>query len=177
MNGAEPTARFTRPGGQVRHVTMSVQETADTDEAQHTEPDDGTGVRIEKNDAFHLLQVSRRRAVLRYLLEQDAESFVMRDVAEAVAAWENDTTVRNLSSDERKRVYIALYQNHLPKLDGMDVIEYDQRRGQIEPRPALQLLAPYLDEGLDADEYLTLEAERIQPAPAPIEGVLALLSS
>lgn len=156
---------------------MSVPGEAAVDGAQDIETDDGTGVRIGKNDVFHLLQVSRRRAVLRYLLAEDAASFVMRDIAEAVAAWENDTTVRKISSAERKRVYIALYQNHLPVLDEMDIIEYDQRRGRIEPRPAIQLLARYLDEGLDADEHLTLEAEPIQPTPSPIKGILALLSS
>lgn len=45
---------------------------------------------------------------------------------------ENDTTVKRLSSDQRKRVYIGLYQCHLPKMDKLGVVEYDKNRGRIE---------------------------------------------
>lgn len=75
----------------------------------------------------------------------------MRTVAEAVAAWEHDKSTRQLSSDERQRVYIPLYQSHLPKLDDHDVIHYNQDRGLIEPTPLLHVLAPYLEEGLYAE--------------------------
>jgi len=107
---------------------------------------------IEKDDAFHLLQNARRRAVLRYLLEHDeTERFRMRDVTEEVAAWEHDTTVTQLTSKERQRVYIALYQSHLPKLDAQDVIRYNQDRGFIEPTHLLDVFEPYLEDGLHAD--------------------------
>lgn len=107
---------------------------------------------ISKDDAFHLLQNSRRRAVLRHLLANpDREQFRMRDVAEAVAAWENDTTPEHLASDQRQRVYIALYQSHLPKLDEEGIIEYNQPRGVVEPSPLLKVCEPFLEDGLDAD--------------------------
>lgn len=103
-----------------------------------------------KDDMFHLLQNQRRRDVLRYL--RDTEGAVrMRDVAEQVAAWENDTTVKRLSSDQRQRVYIALYQSHLPALDEEGVIDYNQDRGYVEPRPLIETLEPYLDDP-DTDE-------------------------
>jgi hypothetical protein len=95
------------------------------------------------DDVFHLLQNSRRREVLRYL--EGVEDWVeLSDVAEQVAAWEHDTTVEALSSKERKRVYVALYQSHLPKLDEVDVIEYDQHRGTLRPTRRIELLSPYL---------------------------------
>jgi hypothetical protein len=130
----------------------------DGDSSSSTEADANTS--IEKDDAFHILQNSRRRAVLRYLLDhEEEERFVMRDLAEEVAAWEHDTTVQQLVSDERQRVYIALYQSHLPKLDDHDIIEYNQSRGVVEPTELVDALAPYLDEGLHSDADLTVEEE------------------
>ncbi|WP_254829355.1 DUF7344 domain-containing protein [Haloglomus salinum] len=130
----------------------------DGDSSSSTEADANTS--IEKDDAFHILQNSRRRAVLRYLAAHDEEErFVMRDLAEEVAAWEHDTTVQQLVSDERQRVYIALYQSHLPKLDDHDIIEYNQSRGVVEPTELVDALAPYLDEGLHSDADLTVEEE------------------
>jgi DNA primase len=116
-------------------------------------------VTLSTDDAFHLLQNARRRAVLRYLLEHEGESqFAMRDIAEQVAAWEHDTTVSQLSSDERQRVYIALYQNHLPKLDDQGIIQYNQPRGVVEPEPRIRLLQPFLEDGLWVDVDLALTA-------------------
>lgn len=114
---------------------------------------------IGKDEAFHVLQNARRRAVLRFLLDRpDQEEFRMRNLAEAVGAWEHDTTVRQLSSDERQRVYIALYQSHLPKLDEYGIIRYNQSRGIVEPAPMLAVFEEFLTAGLDADsDQLTVE--------------------
>lgn len=107
---------------------------------------------IRKNDLFHLLQNSRRRAVLRYLATNpDQEEFDMRTVSEAVAAWENGTPVEQLTSNQRQRVYIALYQSHLPKLDDSGVIEYDQARGVIKPTGLIALFKPYLEPEFHSD--------------------------
>ena len=135
---------------------MSAQSSAEADDAEEAgEPanasEDAGPPELLKDDMFHLLQNSRRRAVLRYIAErEDPEQFVMRDVAEAVAAWEYNTTVQKLTSDQRQRVYIALYQSHLPKLDEHDVIDYDQNRGVVEPTALTRVFEPYLEDGLHA---------------------------
>lgn len=87
---------------------------------------------------------------MKLLAHEDRERFRMRDVAEAIAAWEHDTTVQQLRSEERQRVYIALYRSHLPTLDDLGVIRYNQARGLVEPTGLLQVFEPYLAEGLDA---------------------------
>lgn len=116
---------------------------------------------IQKDDAFHVLQNGRRRAVLRYMLDHDGrEQFRMRDLAEEVAAWEHDTTVRKLTSNERQRVYIALYQSHLPKLDEYGVIDYNQSRGIIEPTQLVEVFAPLIPAGLHSEtDTLTLSED------------------
>jgi hypothetical protein len=108
--------------------------------------DDEPSEELPVDEIFHILQNERRRMVLEYLQEAD-ESVRMRDVAEQVAAWENGTTVEELSSDQRQRVYIPLYQSHLPKLDKAGIIDYQQNRGIVERRP----LAKQLDYYLNAD--------------------------
>lgn len=103
---------------------------------------------LSDDKIFHLLQVKRRRDALRYLQNHNG-SAEMRDVTEQVAAWENNTTVTELSSNERQRVYISLYQSHLPKLDKEGVINYDQSRGNVTLTPLAEQLKPYLDVAVD----------------------------
>jgi hypothetical protein len=117
---------------------------------------------LPRDEIFHLLQNKRRRLVLRYLTEH-GDDIEMREVAEQVAAWENDTTVAGLTSDARQRVYIALYQSHLPKLDENGVIEYDRNRGTIEPCTPLTQLEPYLPETAKQTEVEDGDGENATP--------------
>jgi len=99
---------------------------------------------LSLDEIYHLLQTQRRRDVLRYLRTAD-DRVRLRDLAEQVAAWEQETTVDNLTSDERQRVYISLYQSHLPKLDNHGIVNYDKDRGWVEPTPHTKQLQPYLE--------------------------------
>lgn len=110
---------------------------------------------FSKDEIFHLLQNERRRMVLRYLRGTEG-SVRMRDVAEQVAAWEHDTTVKELTSTQRQRVYIPLYQSHLSKLDKAGVIDYQQDRGIVERNPLADQVDKYLE--LEADTGSTDEA-------------------
>jgi DNA-binding transcriptional ArsR family regulator len=98
---------------------------------------------LPEDELFHVLQNERRRAVLRYLDGRE-EVVRMRDVAEQIAAWEYDTTVALLDSDERQRVYISLYQSHLPKLDDAGIVEYDQARGNVRLTECGQAVADFM---------------------------------
>lgn len=89
--------------------------------------DDGE---LTKGDVFELLMNRRRRDVLAYLCEN--EETTLDELATHIAAKENGITIDQLSSEQRKRVYIGLYQSHLPKLDDAGVIDYNQNRGTIE---------------------------------------------
>ena len=98
---------------------------------------------------FELLKNQRRREVLRYLEAADDETVSLSDLAEHIAAIENDTTVQAISSSERKRVYVGLYQCHLPKMDDMNVVAFDQNRGTISLGPNADQLEEFLDIGDD----------------------------
>ncbi|ADD04429.1 uncharacterized protein Nmag_0845 [Natrialba magadii ATCC 43099] len=99
---------------------------------------------LSDDDVFHILQTSRRREAIRYVLDSEG-TVKMGNLAEHVAAREHDTTVAKLTSTQRQRVYIPLYQSHLPKLDKAGVIEYNKSRGIIRPGAHLETFRPYLE--------------------------------
>jgi DNA-binding transcriptional ArsR family regulator len=106
---------------------------------------------------FGILKNGRRRRVLKYLREIEGE-VTLSDLAEHIAAIENDTTPKQLTSSERKRVYVGLYQCHLPKMDDAGVIEYNQARGLIRSTEQSEHFETYLDrsaedEGQDWYQY------------------------
>jgi len=115
---------------------------------------------LEVDDVFHLLQNQRRRYALQYLQMADSDTVKMRDLAEKVAAWEHDTTVELLSSKQRQRVYIPLYQNHLPKLAEEGVIDYQQSRGVVTRLDGADQLDDHLP---DAVEEEPEEVETVWP--------------
>ena len=95
------------------------------------------------------------------MLKGRDEAVELGDVAEQVAAWEYGETVADVSYDERKRVYTALQQSHLPKMDDAGVVSFDKNRGVVEPTPALDDVRVYMDvvEGNEipwSDYYLGL---------------------
>lgn len=102
------------------------------------------GSNLSQNEVFDLVKNKRRRYVIRYLFDHGRSSS-LSDVAEYIAADENDISVQELSSSQRKRVYIGLYQCHLPKMDSLGVIAYDKNRGTIELQDSTSQLLPYLD--------------------------------
>lgn len=98
---------------------------------------------LSKDVIFDLLRNQRRRRALSYLREH--ETSTISDLAEHVAAQENNKDIRNLTSTERKRVYVGLYQCHLPRMSDAGVINFNQARGTIAVRESTDQLFPFLD--------------------------------
>jgi hypothetical protein len=97
------------------------------------------------DQVFEILKNRRRRLVLHYLDDNGGESS-LSDLAEHIAAIENDTTVKAISSTQRKRVYVGLYQCHLPKMDDMNIIDFDQNRGTVVLASNAEQVKSYLGE-------------------------------
>lgn len=85
---------------------------------------------LDQDVIFDVLSSSRRRYVLYYLSQRD-DPIELPELAREVAAWEMETAVEDLSPQERKRVYVSLYQTHVPKLDEVGLVEYDQDSGEV----------------------------------------------
>jgi hypothetical protein len=118
----------------------AVDEEQQQGEDQSSEPEP-----LPLDVVFEILKNKRRRLVLRFVKEQDDESVDLGELAEHVAALENDKSVSGLTSGERKRVYVGLYQCHLPKMDDADIVEFDRNRGTIELGECADQLEEYLD--------------------------------
>lgn len=109
---------------------------------------------IDRDDIFEILSNERRRYILHYLRQQE-DGYVadLREVVDQVAAWENETSIEDVSSDNRKCVYTAIRQSHLPKLSDAGVIEYDKQRGKITLTDVADDLNPYL--GYPSDDEIS----------------------
>jgi len=99
---------------------------------------------IPYDDCFDLLSNHRRRYALHYL-QQQGEEATLGELADHVAAWENDIDTDAVSYDERKRVYTSLQQVHLPRMDNLDVVEFDDREGRVTIGDAAEHLDIYLE--------------------------------
>lgn len=119
--------------------------------------DDASDERHEptEQEVFDILSNRRRRYALYALADDDAAT--IGSLAEQIAAWENDCTIDDITSTERKRVYTALQQSHLPKLERMGLIHFDQETGRVRPTDTVEEMDIYLEvvgeEQLSWDQY------------------------
>ena len=99
---------------------------------------------LSKGEVFEVLRNQRRRYVLQYL-KQDGEPVSLGDLAQQVAAWEYETTLDEVTSEQRKRVYTTLQQTHLPKMDEVGILQFDSDEGLIEPTDQTAHISVYLE--------------------------------
>ncbi len=124
----------TTSGGSDASAAKTSDQRSDADDASEALPLDVV---------FEIIRNERRRLVLEFLEDVD-EQTTLSDLAEHIAAIENDTTVEALSAQQRKRVYVGLYQCHLPKMADSGVVEFDKDRGTVRPGENADQLEPYL---------------------------------
>lgn len=99
---------------------------------------------LSQDIVFDILSSPRRRYVLYHLRTAD-QTVQLTDLAEEVAAWENDTEPSEITEQERKRVYVSLYQTHIPRLAEVGLIEYDKDSGRIALAEQAKDIDKYLD--------------------------------
>jgi DNA-binding transcriptional ArsR family regulator len=80
---------------------------------------------LSRDLVFATLSNARRRYVLHYLKRHDGP-VTIRQLAEQIAAWENETAMSEVTYKQRKRVYTSLHQTHLPKLSDAGFIESER---------------------------------------------------
>ena len=124
---------------------LNALETPEGDDTQET--DDTTDVSCDAlsfDSIFFTLSNSRRRSVIYCLKREDGPLDVSR-LTTLITAMENDTPPENVTYRQRKRVYTSLHQSHLPKMDDLGIIEFDQRAGTVEPDNGLDEIDVYLE--------------------------------
>lgn len=117
-----------------------------TNEESTTPTTESPGIpeKLSQNHLFTILSNRRRRYSVHYL-KQINDAVSVRELAEQVAAWENGKPKEELTSQERKRVYISLYQGHLSTLAEEGLVEYDSDRGLVSPTDLLVKSDIYLE--------------------------------
>lgn len=137
---AQPTAQ------QTSHPTES-KDPGGSDSGESTDQPEPLSLDI----VYDILKNERRRRVLRYL-DESGGTATLSDLAVHLAAIENDKEEKLVSSKERKRLYVGLYQCHLPRMDSSGVVDFDSDRGTIETTAQFPELFEYLDVDEEADD-------------------------
>ncbi|OYR38330.1 hypothetical protein DJ82_12130 [Halorubrum sp. Ib24] len=97
---------------------------------------------LSRNEVYEILSNPRRRYSLHAIKNEDGTT-ELSDVAEQVAAWENDKSVSEITSSERHLAYSSIQQNHIPKLERAGIITHDS--GTIELTEEARDLDVYVD--------------------------------
>lgn len=91
---------------------------------------------LSKDELFRILSNSRRRYII-YYLHEAGDEMSLKELAARIAAVENGTSVDEVTDEERQRVYISLYQTHLPKLEEAGIVSYDDEERIVALTPEI----------------------------------------
>jgi len=127
---------------------------------------------LSQDAVFDILSNARRRFVLYYLRERE-EPVELGELAREIAAWENDTTVEKLTKQQRKRVYVSLYQTHIQKLAEAGIVDYDKDTGMVQLANGASQIGAYLSVEKDQEERTRWQEYYI--VLAAVSGVLYAL--
>lgn len=132
----------------VNSVSASLSEPAA--DATAEEPAERTPPEPDLDVVFDVLRNQRRRHVLERIEECDGET-TLGALAEHIGGIENNKPPEALNAQERKRVYVGLYQCHLPKMDDAGAVEFDQHRGTVDRGPAADRYHEFLERDVESD--------------------------
>ncbi|WP_254764768.1 DUF7344 domain-containing protein [Natrinema marinum] len=105
---------------------------------------------LTQAELFDVFSNARRRRAVQYLKRRGG-SCDLAPLVEQVAAWENDIEPDDVTRTQRRRVYISLYQTHLPMLEDHGIVDWDPDGHEIELLPSEDQFEPYLDRQLEGD--------------------------
>lgn len=109
---------------------------------------------LETEEIHDVLRNQRRRLVLD-ILQAEGEPVSVRELSERIGAIEAEQNPppRNV----RQSVYVSLLQTHLPKLDELDIVDYQSEGRTVSVGDGLREVAVYLETvpkyGLSRSEY------------------------
>lgn len=114
---------------------------------------------LEDEEIHDILRNRRRRLVIDILDDQN-DPLTVRTLSERIGAIESDRDPppRNV----KQSVYVSLLQTHLPKLDKLGIIDYDEDRKSVQVAESLAEVSVYLETvpkyGLSWSEFYTAVA-------------------
>jgi hypothetical protein len=78
-----------------------------------------------RDTLFEVLSNSRRRYILSRVRVADGP-VELSEIAREIGAREHQVSPAALDQTDKKRVYVSLYQTHLPKLESVGLVAYDE---------------------------------------------------
>lgn len=111
-----------------------------TPQPQNTTPDAPPSI----DDVLYLLKNERRRYTLFYL-QHTEPPVLLGELSEQVAGWETNTHPDKISSKQRKRAYVSLYQQHLPKMHDLGIVQYNSTEKRITPGEYIDQVKYYME--------------------------------
>lgn len=103
---------------------------------------------LTQAELFDVFSNARRRRTVQYLKRRGGNCD-LAPLVEQVAAWENGIETDDVSRTQRRRVYISLYQTHLPMLEEHGIVDWDPDDHTIDLLPREDVFEPYLDHRLE----------------------------
>jgi len=94
------------------------------------------------NQGFNALKNPRRRFIIGYL--DEVESTSIKNLYSDLAASENSDQLENISKNDLKKFYVSLKQTHIPFLEQINTVSYDEQSGIVTGEDNLQHLSKYL---------------------------------
>lgn len=83
----------------------------------------------EVDAIFEALADERRRLALYYL--QKHQTLTLPDLAELLVEHEHDVAANELPGERIRDVYFSFYHQHLPKLERIGLVRYDQEADRL----------------------------------------------
>lgn len=123
--------------------SVSIQERGTAPDA-----DRPPSVELEETTVHEVLSNGRRQLVLDLLMMESPRK--LSTLAEEIAAAE--TGIDPPPRKKRQSAYTTLHQTHLPKLDDLDIVEYDDREKVVSLGPRADDLFTRGGDGGGADE-------------------------
>lgn len=99
---------------------------------------------LTQDEIFEILSNERRRFILFYLKTRGSPVGLM-ELVEELAAQEEDTKAEAVSEQARKRVYVSLYQTHVPRLEEVGLVTYDPDTKMVSLANDAEAVESYLD--------------------------------
>ncbi|WP_224449291.1 DUF7344 domain-containing protein [Haloprofundus salilacus] len=95
---------------------------------------------LAETEIYDVLKNERRQHVVEQLSERP-ETQSVRELSEHIAAAETDSDTPPRKA--RHSVYVSLCQTHLPKLNDLDIVDYDAETKEVTPGHHAETVAAY----------------------------------
>jgi len=98
---------------------------------------------VSVDTVFEVLSNSRRRFILSMVRKRD-KPVPLSTLSAGVGAHEAGINREEVQAAERKRVYVSLYQSHIPKLETAGFVKYDPDARTVEGTRLARKVDDYL---------------------------------